>query len=200
MKEENEFISDRNHMVESQIVARGVHDPLVLEALRQVPRHAFIQPEYRYLAYSDGPLPIGSGQTISQPYIVALMTELMELKGGEIVLEVGTGSGYQAAILAHLAAQVHTIERHASLARSAEKLLSELGLANVQVHTGDGSLGLPQFAPFEAVMVTAAAPHVPTALCEQLKEGGRLVIPVGGAEASTWNAGAEKGQSLTRSW
>ena len=180
MKEELEFISDRNHMVEAQIVARGVHDLLVLEALRQVPRHAFIQPEYRNLAYSDGPLPIGSGQTISQPYIVALMTELMELKGAETVLEVGTGCGYQAAILAYLAWQVHTIERHASLARAAERLLAELGIGNVQVHTGDGSLGLPQFAPFDAVMVTAAAPHVPPALCDQLKEGGRLVIPVGG--------------------
>jgi protein-L-isoaspartate(D-aspartate) O-methyltransferase len=200
MKEEFEFISDRNHMVDAQIVARGVHDPLVLEALRQVPRHAFVQPEHRSLAYGDGPLPIGSGQTISQPYIVALMTELMELKGVETVLEVGTGSGYQAAILAHLARQVHTIERHATLAHAAERLITELGLVNVQVHTGDGSLGLPQFAPFDAVMVTAAAPHVPPALCEQLKEGGRLVIPVGGRGGQSWNAGAGEEWTLSRSW
>lgn len=167
-------------MVKTQIVARGVRDPLVLEALRQVPRHVFLQPEYRYLAYADGPLPIGSGQTISQPYIVALMTELMELKGVERVLEVGTGSGYQAAVLAYLAAQVHTIERHASLAHYAERLIGDLGIHNVQVHIGDGSLGLPEFAPYAAIMVTAAAPHVPPALFSQLEEDGRLVIPVGG--------------------
>ena len=180
MKEEAEYALERNRMVELQIASRGVCDAQVLEAMRLVPRHAFVQPEYRYLAYTDGPLPIGNGQTISQPYIVALMTELLELKGGEKVLEVGTGSGYQAAVLAHLAAEVHTIERHAALAKAAEKLIAQLGLENVHVYTGDGSLGLPQHAPFDAVMVTAAAPHVPPPLFDQLGEGGKLVIPVGG--------------------
>jgi protein-L-isoaspartate(D-aspartate) O-methyltransferase len=180
MKEEAEYTQERERMVKSQIASRGVHDPLVLEAMRLVPRHAFIQAEYRYLAYTDGPLPIGDGQTISQPYIVALMSELLELKGGEKVLEIGTGSGYQAAVLAHLAAEVHTIERHASLGRMAEKLLAQLGLENIRVHIGDGSLGLPELSPFDGIVVTAAAPHVPPALFEQLGEGGRLVIPVGG--------------------
>lgn len=180
MKEEAEFIKDRQRMVEQQILARGVRDPMVLEAMRLVPRHAFVQPEHRYLAYSDGPLPIGDGQTISQPYIVALMTELLELKGSETVLEIGTGSGYQAAVLAHLARQVHTVERHASLAHTAARLIADLGLGNVRVHIGDGSLGLPEFAPFKAILVTAAAPHVPPPLFDQLEDDGRLVIPVGG--------------------
>lgn len=177
--EELLFTEERERMVEEQIRQRGVADPRVLEAMRTIPRHCFVPPEYRYLAYSDGPLPIGSGQTISQPYIVALMTELLHLRGHEKVLEVGAGSGYQAAILSRLAREVHTIERHANLARYAARLLADLGITNVQVHVGDGSLGLPQHAPFDGILVAAGAPRVPPALLEQLAEGGRLVIPVG---------------------
>ncbi|OGO38412.1 MAG: protein-L-isoaspartate O-methyltransferase [Chloroflexi bacterium RBG_16_57_11] len=177
--EDGLYASEREHMVESQIVRRGVRDVRVLEAMRDVPRHVFVAPEYRYLAYADGPLPIGNGQTISQPYIVALMSELLELRGDEMVLEVGTGSGYQAAVLARLARQVHTIERYANLARYAAGILQELGLDNVHVHTGDGTKGLPDFAPYTGIIVTAAAPNIPRPLLDQLEDGGRLVIPVG---------------------
>ncbi len=173
------FLTDRQRMVREQIASRGILDARLLEALRTVPRHCFIPPDYRYLAYTDGPLPIGEGQTISQPYIVALMTELLALQGDETVLEVGTGSGYQAAILAHLAHQVHTIERHANLAERARRALADLQLDNVQVHIGDGSQGLPEYAPYQAIMVTAAAPQVPQPLLDQLDEDGRLVLPVG---------------------
>ena len=174
------YTSQRQRMVREQIMARGVHDPRVLEAMLQVPRHRFVPAEFADMAYSDGPLPIGQGQTISQPYIVALMSELLELQGEESVLEVGTGSGYQAAVLAHLARTVHTVERHAALAEQARQTLEELGLHNVTVHLGDGSLGLAEHAPYQAIMVTAAAPVVPKPLLEQLAESGRMVIPVGG--------------------
>jgi len=147
--------------------------------MRNVDRHKFVPEEIRHQAYSDRPLPIGEGQTISQPYIVALMTELLELKKGDTVLEVGTGSGYQAAILAELADYVYTIEIIESLAVSAERLLRELGYGNIDVKTGDGYIGWKEFAPFDAIIVTAAPPHVPHPLLDQLKEGGRLVIPVG---------------------
>lgn len=173
------FLAERKHMVEAQIARRGVRDARVLRAMRDVPRHAFVLVEYLNLAYTDGPLPIGSGQTISQPYIVALMSELMELRGEETVLEVGTGSGYQAAVLAELAKDVHTIERHANLARYAERILKDLEYKNIHVHMGDGTAGLLEFAPYAAIMVTAAAPKVPQPLLEQLAENGRLVIPVG---------------------
>jgi len=179
MRESPSLAADRSHMVENQIARRGVRDERVLEAMRSVPRHAFVPREYQYLAYTDGPLPIGGGQTISQPYIVALMSELLELEGQEKVLEVGTGSGYQAAILAHLADEVHTIERRSDLARNAANALEQLGLENVYVHVGDGSLGWPEQAPFDGIIVTAAAPSVPQALLSQLADGGRLVIPVG---------------------
>jgi protein-L-isoaspartate(D-aspartate) O-methyltransferase len=180
MEEEAFYARERQRMVKEQLVERSLRDERVLEAMGAVPRHCFVPPEYRHMAYSDGPLPIGSGQTISQPYIVALMTQLLRLKGDENVLEVGTGSGYQAAVLAYLARQVHTIERHAELAEQATGVLLGLGLSNVFVHIGDGSLGLPEFAPFQAIMVTAAAPEVPKTLLDQLDEGGRLVVPVGG--------------------
>jgi len=179
MKDTNSYVSERNRMVERQIASRGVQDERVLEAMRAVPRHSFVQQEYKYLAYTDGPLPIGNGQTISQPYIVALMTELLEIKGPEKVLEVGTGSGYQAAVLGYLSREVHSIERHADLARYAAKILEQLGFDNVKVHMGDGTLGLPALAPFDAIIVTAGAPNVPRILLDQLAEGGRLVIPVG---------------------
>ncbi len=181
MADEADFIDLRNRMVTEQIIARGIRDERVLEALRLVPRHWFVPEEYANVAYSDSPLPIGRGQTISQPYIVALMTELLELEGDENVLEVGTGSGYQAALLAHLAHRVHTIERHAELAEKADEVLMRLGLSNVMVHVGDGSLGIPKYAPFQAIMITAAAPRVPQPLIDQLADGGRLVLPEGGA-------------------
>lgn len=171
--------SERENMVETQLIPRRIRDGLVLQVMRTVPRHLFVPPEYCHLAYTDGPLPIGFGQTISQPYIVALMSQLLELKGQERLLEVGTGSGYQAAVLGYLAGEVHTIERFPELARQAEQTLAELGLENVSVHIGDGTAGLLEFAPYQGIIVTAAAPHVPQALLDQLADGGRLVIPVG---------------------
>lgn len=180
MDEDVFYTDERQRMVEEQLIDRNIRDERILEAMRSVPRHAFVPLEYRHMAYSDGPLPIGSGQTISQPYIVALMTQLLRLKGDENVLEVGTGSGYQAAVLAKLAKQVYTIERYTELADQAAAVLQKLGLNNVRVHIGDGSLGLPEHAPFQAILVTAAAPKVPQSLLEQLDEGGRLVVPVGG--------------------
>ena len=179
MKDATAYLIERKRMVEDQLVWRGIHDPRLLEAMRSVPRHCFVPEEYRDMAYSDGPLPIGTGQTISQPYIVALMSESVALKGSEKVLEVGTGSGYQAAILANLAREVHTIERHISLAEQARLVLEELGYKNITVHTGDGSKGLPDHAPYQAIVVTASAPKVPKPLLDQLDEGGRLILPVG---------------------
>ena len=169
----------REKMVETQIKARGVKDPRVLSALRKVERHRFVPEEFLNSAYSDQPLPIGEGQTISQPYIVALMTELLELKGDEKVLEIGTGSGYQAAILAELAKEVYSIEIIESLASVAKNRLSGLGYQNIKVKAGDGYLGWPEAAPFDTIIVTAAPDHIPKSLIEQLKEGGRMVVPVG---------------------
>ncbi len=169
----------RAKMVETQIKARGVKDPRVLSALLKVERHRFVPEEYLNSAYADQPLPIGEGQTISQPYIVALMTELLELKGDEKVLEIGTGSGYQAAILAELAKEVYTVEIVESLASTAKNRLLELGYQNVKVKFGDGYLGWPEAAPFDAIIVTAAPDHIPQPLLEQLREGGRMVLPVG---------------------
>lgn len=168
----------RHHMVEHQIARRGLKEPRLLAAFESVPRHAFVPDELRYAAYDDGALPIGFGQTISQPYIVALMTGLLDLKGDERVLEVGTGSGYQAAILAHLAREVFTIEFDHRLARRAEETLRALGLVNVRLFAGDGSLGWPAAAPFMGIIVAAAAPQVPKPLLDQLADGGRLVLPV----------------------
>ena len=174
-----DFKAMREKMVETQIQARGVKDPRVLSALRKVERHQFVPKAYLDSAYSDQPLPIGEGQTISQPYIVALMTELLELKGGEKVLEVGTGSGYQAAILAELAKEVYSIEIVETLASMARNRLLELGYQNIKVRAGDGYLGWPEAAPFDAVIITCAPDHIPKPLIEQLKEGGRMVVPVG---------------------
>ncbi len=176
----DDFDTLREAMVRRQIEQRGVRDPRVLAAMRRVERHRFVPPEEQHHAYQDGPLPIGGGQTISQPYIVALMTSLLRLDGRQRVLEVGTGSGYQAAVLGELAADVHTVERLPELAQRAATLLAELGYTNIHVHPGDGSLGWPQAAPYDAIIVTAAAPRVSEALLEQLAPGGRLVIPVGG--------------------
>jgi protein-L-isoaspartate(D-aspartate) O-methyltransferase len=174
-----DFKTMREKMVETQIKARGVKDPRVLSSLLKVERHRFVPEECLSSAYSDQPLPIGEGQTISQPYIVALMTELLELKGEEKVLEIGTGSGYQAAILAELAKEVYTIEIVESLASIAKNRLSELGYQNIKVKAGDGYLGWPEVSPFDAIIITCAPDHIPKPLTEQLKEGGRMVVPVG---------------------
>jgi protein-L-isoaspartate(D-aspartate) O-methyltransferase len=165
-------------MVREQIEARGVSDPSVLEALRSVPRHEFVPDEYRSLAYSDRPLPIGLGQTISQPYIVGLMTELLVPEPDDVVLEVGTGSGYQAAVVARLVRQVYSVELLPDLAASAARRLARLGVSNVEVRSGDGYLGWPEHAPFDGILVTAGADHVPPPLLEQLRPGARMVIPV----------------------
>lgn len=180
METESQWIEARLRMVKEQIEQRGIRDSGVLKAMQEVPRHLFVPEEEQSYAYEDCPLPIGFGQTISQPYMVAIMTALLELKGNEKVLEVGTGSGYQAAILSRIVREVHTIERHQILAQKAEARLHALGYTNVKVYTGDGSLGLPQEAPFQGIIVTAAAPKVPPALLEQLAMNAYLVIPVGG--------------------
>jgi protein-L-isoaspartate(D-aspartate) O-methyltransferase len=173
------YIKERRRMVEEQLAGRDIRDRRVLEAMYKIPRHLFIPREHSQGAYSDGPLPIGGGQTISQPYIVALMTQMLELKGEENVLEVGTGSGYQAAILGSLSREVHTVERDPDLGRQAAYVLEQLGYTNIHVHIGDGSLGWPPNAPYDAIIVTAAAPLAPQPLLEQLADGGRMVIPVG---------------------
>lgn len=172
-------------MVSGQIVARGVKEPRLLEVMRRVPRHRFVLPEYRHQAYVDHPVQIGCGQTISQPYMVALMTELLELTPEDRVLEIGTGSAYQTAILAELAKEVVTIERHEPLADRARERLEELGYDNVVVLAGDGTLGCPEHAPFNAILVTAAAPRIPSSLRDQMAVGGRLVCPMGGREVQT---------------
>lgn len=176
---EREWAVEREHMVNGQIEARGVKDPRVLEAMRKVERHRFVPEEERPYSYDDRPLPIGMDQTISQPYIVGLMTELLKPKPGDKVLEVGTGSGYQAAVLGELTSQVFTIEILEPLGLRAKKTLEELGYENVHVRIGDGYRGWPEEAPFDGVMVTAAPERVPRPLIDQLKEGGRLVVPVG---------------------
>jgi protein-L-isoaspartate(D-aspartate) O-methyltransferase len=175
-----DYERQRLEMVSSQIEGRGIREPRLLQAMRTVPRHAFVPPEFQDQAYQDRPLPIGQGQTISQPYIVALMTSLLHLKGTENVLEIGSGSGYQAAILSLLARQVHSIERDDLLAERARQTLDNLGYLNAVIHAGDGSQGLLESGPYDSILVTAAAPAVPRPLLEQLAPDGRLVLPVGG--------------------
>jgi protein-L-isoaspartate(D-aspartate) O-methyltransferase len=177
---DSRFDAQRQEMVEHQIARRGVDDARVLAAMRTVPRHLFVPEDQRLEAYVDHPLPIGGGQTISQPYIVGLMTSLLELDGSERVLEIGTGSGYQAAVLGELAAEVYTIEIRESLGRQAGELLERLGYRNVHVRVGNGYRGWPEEAPFDAIIVTASPPDIPPELVEQLKIGGRMVVPVGG--------------------
>jgi len=169
----------RERMVREQLAARDIADPRVLEAMRRVPRHAFVPAPFRSRAYEDGPLPIGNDQTISQPYIVALMTQMLELKPDDVVLEVGTGSGYQTAVLCELARFVYSLERYPALGERASAVLADLGYHNMEVYIGDGSQGLPDQAPFDAIIVTAAAPAIPGPLRTQLANGGRMVIPVG---------------------
>lgn len=176
-------------MVDEQLVARGIADPRVLEAMRSVPRHRFVPEDLQDRAYADAALPVAEGQTVSQPWIVARMLELARIGAGDDVLEVGTGTGYQAAILARLAARVTSVERIPALAEGARSRLAALGVSNVAVRVGDGSLGWQEFAPYARVLGAAAAPHVPGALLEQLREGGLLVLPVGGARLQrleTW--------------
>ncbi len=169
-------------MVTSQLRDRGIRDLRVLDAMARVPRHEFLAERLRAEAYEDHPLPIGEGQTVSQPYIVAVTLDALQLQPSDTVLEIGTGSGYQTALLAELTRQVYSMERHPALARHAEATLARLGYANVKVIVGDGSEGLPALAPFDAIAVSAAAPQIPASLFEQLREGGRMVIPVGPAD------------------
>ncbi|HIK21169.1 MAG TPA: protein-L-isoaspartate(D-aspartate) O-methyltransferase [Synechococcus sp. M44_DOE_062] len=183
------FASQREQMVKKQLIKRGIRDPRVLEAMGKVPRHLFVPPDLRDRAYRDCPLPIGYGQTISQPYIVAFMTEAAHLTPESVVLEIGTGSGYQAAVLAELARQVYSLERLPPLAAQAQQTLAALGYGNVEVRQGDGYQGWPEHAPYDAILVTAAPPTVPTVLLEQLAVGGTLVVPVG-------ETGAQGSQSL----
>lgn len=178
-EEENFYIAARQRMVQKQLVARGITDKRVLDVMSWLERHKFVPDRMKEYAYEDMPLPIGKGQTISQPYIVALMTQVLELKGNEKVLEVGTGSGYQAAILAELTKEVYTIEIIENLGKEAEERLKELGYTNIKVKIGDGYYGWQEYAPFDAIIVTAAAGAIPQPLIDQLKVGGRIVIPVG---------------------
>jgi protein-L-isoaspartate(D-aspartate) O-methyltransferase len=178
----DEFEATRHAMVETQLRRRGIVDKKVLAAMDEVPRHEFVPADFRNRAYEDSPLPIGEGQTISQPYIVASMTAALHLSGFERVLEIGTGCGYQAAVLSLLAKQVYTVECRGALATAAAQRLSRLGYLSVHVHCGDGTLGLPDCAPFDAILVAAAAHSVPPPLLAQLGEGGRLIIPIGDTE------------------
>ena len=196
-----DFLAERRReMVEKQIRRRGIADPRVLAAMERVPRHEFVPETQRANAYDDSPLPIGEGQTISQPYIVAAMTAALGLTGTERALEVGTGSGYQAAILSLLAAEVYTIERSAPLASSASERLARLGYLNVHVHCGDGTLGLPEFAPFDAILVGASAPAIPAPLAAQLAEGGRMIIPIGDAENQELQLAERAGDAYRTRW
>jgi protein-L-isoaspartate(D-aspartate) O-methyltransferase len=178
-REKDRYASVREHMVKKQLIRRKIANPYVLEAMRKVPRHLFVPSEYRHMAYEDGPLSIGSRQTISQPYVVALMTELLALNRSDRVLEIGVGSGYQTAILAELVEEVIGIERINVLVNQARERLTALGYKNVTVIEADGTLGYPAKGPYDGILVAAAAPSVPQPLIDQLAEGGRLVIPVG---------------------
>lgn len=174
-----DYAALRKRMVEEQLIPRGIKDQRVLDAFSKIERHKFIPEDLRSSPYADFPVPIGEGQTISQPYIVALMTECLDLKGEERVLEIGTGSGYQTAILAELAGEVYSIERFANLSQRAENSLKELGYTNIKIKVGDGTLGWPEEAPFDSIIITAASPRIPMPLAEQLKENGKLVLPIG---------------------
>jgi len=191
--------SDRQAMVDIQIAARGVQDPRVLDAMRTVPRHEFVPQEQRHRAYEDRPLPIGHGQTISQPYIVALMTELLDVQAGEVVLEVGTGSGYQAAVLAELTDRVYTVEILPELEQRAADTLERLGYDRVQTNNADGYFGWPEHGPYDGIIVTAAPDHIPAPLVQQLKEGGRMVIPVGppGSYQTLWRFTKQQGKVVS---
>ena len=173
------FVQERRRMVEEQLIPRGIKELLVLNAFRKVPREKFVPFEWRDNSYDDFPLPIGEEQTISQPYIVALMTESLELKGEEKVLEIGTGSGYQTAIIAEIVEEIYTVERIIPLAQRAKKTLKELGYTKIKIKIGDGTEGWEEFSPYDAIIVTAAAPKLPQSLIKQLNKSGRLIIPLG---------------------
>jgi protein-L-isoaspartate(D-aspartate) O-methyltransferase len=194
--DEANFRKIREEMVNDQLVSRGIFDKLVLDAMKKVPRHKFVPKDLEASAYEDCALPIGEGQTISQPYMVAIMTEKLGLSGGKKVLEIGTGSGYQAAVLAEIAKEVYTIERIPSIAERAEKIFKELGCNNIKVIVGDGTMGLPEESPFDGIIVTAGAPSIPKPLTDQLADGGRLVIPVGEAFAQTLTIVTKRGGRL----
>ncbi len=189
------FENSRKIMVKEQLKARGIHDERVLEAMGKVGRHLFVMANDKSKAYNDKPLNIDCSQTISQPYMVALMTQILELQGNERVLEIGTGSGYQTAILAELTAQVYSVERHASLAKNAKTLLHDLGYENVHIKTGNGTLGWPEAAPFDAIIVTASAPEPPEELVDQLHNYGRLVIPIGSRDQQELTLIQKRGDS-----
>jgi protein-L-isoaspartate(D-aspartate) O-methyltransferase len=193
-----EFRIARRKMVEDQIAARGVLNPQILAVMESVPRHLFVRADDQAWAYADGPLPLGHGQTISQPYIVALMTELLHLKSTDRVLEIGTGSGYQAAILGELSAEVHTVEMIPDLATQASMILNDLGYNNIHVHTWDGSLGWPEAAPYDGILVAAAAPSAPQPLLDELANGARLVLPVGGRGYQHLEVWKRKGNDFER--
>ncbi len=192
-----EFEKERLSMVEEQLRKRGISDPRVMDAMAKVPRHLFVPPEHQAAAYEDRPLPIGQGQTISQPYMVAIMTQTLELEGNERVLEIGTGSGYQCAVLAELCHEVYTIERIPALIENAQRTLENLGYGNIRFRTGDGSKGWPEEAPFDRIVVTAGAPYTPGTLKAQLADGGRLVIPTGPKYAQTLYRITRKGNEFT---
>jgi protein-L-isoaspartate(D-aspartate) O-methyltransferase len=180
-----DFETARELMVQRQLIARGIKDKRVLDAMRSVPRHLFVENSLIDEAYDDTPLPIGEGQTISQPYMVAIMTELLDLRENETVLEIGTGSGYQAAVLSRLCKWVYTVERLAALSKKAQKSISECGYTNVTFLVDDGTIGDPEHAPFDGIIVTAGAPQIPSTLVDQLATGGRIVIPVGDKYSQT---------------
>lgn len=190
--DQEDFTAPRDKMLQKDLAGRGIRDERVLAAMGAVERHRFVDASLKPLAYADRALPIGSEQTISQPYIVAIMTELLELKGGEKILEVGTGSGYQAAVLAEMGCEVWTIEILPELAASAKALLANLGYDKVHVRAGDGYAGWPEAAPFDGIIITAATPRFPSPLIDQLKEGGRAVLPLGEETLQTLVAGPRK--------
>lgn len=191
---------ERFSMVERQIAARGIHNPRVLAAMREIPRHLFVPPSYERAAYDDNPLPIGDGQTISQPYIVALMTELLDPRPDDRILEIGAGSGYQAAVLAMLAKSVITIERIPRIAELARANLKKLGITNVSLILGDGTTGHPIAAPYNGIIVTAAAPRLPQPLLGQLADGGRLVVPVGDRDIQKLLRISRNGDQYEEAW
>ncbi|MDD5423748.1 MAG: protein-L-isoaspartate(D-aspartate) O-methyltransferase [Candidatus Omnitrophica bacterium] len=188
----------RGSMVEEQLIPRGINDRRVLEAMRKVPRHLFVPGSSLENAYSDCPLPIGERQTISQPFMVALMTQSLGLSGGERVLEIGTGSGYQAAVLAELAKEVYSIDRYADLAKNAETVLGKLAYTNIRIKAGDGTEGWEEFAPFDAIIVTAGTPSIPQPLIDQLAQGGRLVVPVGGPLSQVLTLASKENSSVAQ--
>lgn len=192
-----DFTRARYEMVAAQIESRGISNKRLLDVMRKIPREKFVSQNQRISAYEDHPIPIGEEQTISQPYIVALMTELLELKGEERVLEIGTGSGYQTAILADLSKEVYSIERHENLLTKAGRVLTELGYRNVHLFVDDGSMGLKEFAPYDRIIVTAAAPEIPSSLTEQLSDSGIMVIPIGSVYSQDLNVVTKKSGEIS---